>query len=141
MFSRDCFVCAWMFASASSPVAGLIGSWPEMYILSPATIAWEYGPIAPGAFVVATTFFMVISSFSLSFFLGNSTRKYRNQNVPSVFFIVAQEAANFQEFFPVLSTDGWLENYSPISPFPCGISKTASLILLNVTGVPANLCF
>ena len=34
------------------------------YILSPAMIAWEYGPIAPGALVVATTFFMVISSFS-----------------------------------------------------------------------------
>ena len=53
-FSRTRRVCAAMSPSTSVPVAGSSGIWPEQKRNGPATIAWEYGPMAAGAPGLAT---------------------------------------------------------------------------------------
>src|ERR1700754_4522164 len=42
-----------MSPSTRLPVAGSSGIWPEKYTVFPARTAWEYGPMADGAFSVA----------------------------------------------------------------------------------------
>jgi hypothetical protein len=42
-----------------SPVDGIIGICPEIKMKLPALIAWEYGPIAAGAFFVDMTCFSI----------------------------------------------------------------------------------
>ena len=49
MFSSTRRVCAAMSPSTSRPVAGSMGTWPEMNSSCPARSAGEYGPMAFGA--------------------------------------------------------------------------------------------
>ena len=46
----------------NSPVAGSKGTWPEVTRKLPQSMAWEYGPMAAGALVVAMIFFMAMTS-------------------------------------------------------------------------------
>src|SRR5689334_5963895 len=53
-FLRTCSVCSVTSFETNSPVAGSSGIWPEQKRKPPVFIAWEYGPIAPGALSVET---------------------------------------------------------------------------------------
>ena len=56
MLAITCSVCPSIVVASTSPVAGLIGIWPEAYNIPLTTFAWEYGPIAAGAFGVEIVF-------------------------------------------------------------------------------------
>ena len=56
-FVRDCRVCSSMVAG-KAPVAGSMGSWPDVMIRLPAWMPCEYGPMAAGAFCVEMTVFI-----------------------------------------------------------------------------------
>ena len=59
-FVSDCLVCSLMPPGANSPVAGSMGSCPEVMISPFASIAWLYGPMALGALFVFTTFIILV---------------------------------------------------------------------------------
>ena len=56
-FFNDWWACA-SIPSGISPVSGTNGICPEKKYISPTLIPWLYGPIAPGALSVFTTFFI-----------------------------------------------------------------------------------
>ena len=59
-FVSDCLVCSLMPPGANSPVAGSIGSCPEVITSPLASIAWLYGPMAFGALFVFITFIIMV---------------------------------------------------------------------------------
>lgn len=59
-FVSDCLVCSFMPPGANSPVAGSIGSCPEVITSPLASIAWLYGPMAFGALFVFITFIIMV---------------------------------------------------------------------------------
>ena len=56
-FFKAWWACA-SIPSGISPVLGTRGICPEKKYISPTCIPWLYGPIAPGAWSVFTTFFI-----------------------------------------------------------------------------------
>lgn len=58
-FLQDCSACASILSPTTSPVAGSTGIWPDANTKLPAIFAWEYGPIAAGAFFVSNVFIII----------------------------------------------------------------------------------
>ena len=76
--------------AGNAPVAGSMGSWPDVMIRLPAWMPCEYGPMAAGAFSVEMTVFyvfrkLVLYKMSKGLYGGKSLVSCCNRNMAGCF--------------------------------------------------------